>query len=72
MCVRQDEQHTIDYRYSADPIRFNVGPASATLEQYCIGIGSTYRGCWVDLKPYGITILMVAEYHPSLSLSAVG
>ena len=61
---RPDEQHNIDYRCSADPMRFNVGPASATLDQYCIGIGSTHRGCWVDLKPCGIMILMVTEYHP--------
>ena len=27
---RLDEQHNIDYRCSADPMRFNVGPASAT------------------------------------------
>ena len=67
-----DEQHNIDYRCSADPIRLNVGPASATSDQYCIGIGSTHLGCWVDLKPCGIRILMVTEYHPSLSSSAVG
>ena len=65
MCVRPDEQHNIDYRCSADPMRFIVGPASATSDQYCIGIGSTHRGC-------GITILMVTEYHPSLSSFAVG
>ena len=50
---------------------FFVGPASATSDQYCIGIGSTHRGCWVNLKPCGITILMVTEDHPSLSSSAV-
>ena len=69
---RPDKQHNIDYRCSADPMRFNVGPASATSDQYCISIGSTYRGCWVDLKPCGITILMVTEYHPSLISSAAG
>ena len=58
---RPDKQHNIDYRCSADPMRFNVGLASATSDQYCISIGSTYRGCWVDLKPCGITILMVTE-----------
>ena len=51
---------------------FNVGPASATSDQYCISIGSTHRGCWVDLKPCGITILMVTEDHPSHSSSVVG
>ena len=34
----------VDYRCSADPMIFNVGPASATSDQYCIGIGSTHRG----------------------------
>ena len=57
---------------TADPLRFNVGPASATSDQYCISIGSTHSGCWVDLKHCEITILMVTEYHPSLSSSAVG
>ena len=41
---RLDEQHNIYYRCSADPMRFNVGPASATSDQYCIGIGSTRHG----------------------------
>ena len=47
-------QHNIDYMCSADPMQFNVGPASATSDQYYhdyISIGSTHRGCWVDLKP---------------------
>ena len=65
-------QHNIDYMCSADPMKFNAGPASATSDQYCISQGSTHRGCWVDLEPCGITILMVTEYHPSLSSSAVG
>ena len=38
------EQHNIDYRCSADPMRFNVGPASATSNQYCIGIGAVHHG----------------------------
>ena len=53
-------------------MQFNVGPASATSDQFCISIGSTHRGCRVDLKHCGITILMVTEDHPSLSSSAVG
>ena len=62
----------LDYRCSANQMRINACPASVTSDQYCIGIGSTHRGCWVDLKPCGITILMVTEYHHSLSSSAVG
>ena len=71
MCARCIKQHNIDCMCSADPMQFNVGPASATSDQYCISIGSTHRGCWVDLKPCWITILMVTEDHPSLSSSAV-
>ena len=61
----------VDYRCSADPMRFNVGPASATSNQYCIGIGSTHRGSAISTA-HCARILMVTEYHSSLSSSAVG